>query len=83
MVGERSDAEGSDAEGRDGGERSDAEGRDGGEWKRCRGMGWRRVEGMAARYGMAASGAMPKDGMVGERSEQCLGEARLWLAPHS
>ena len=23
------------------------------------------------------------EGMLGERSEQCLGEARLWLAPHS
>ena len=35
MVGERSDAEGSDAEGRDGGERSDAEGRDGGRAERA------------------------------------------------
>ena len=48
---------------------------------------------MAARDGMAASGSNA-EGMVvsgsdaegrdgGERSEQCLGEARLWLAPHS
>ena len=35
------------------------------------GKRWRRAD------------AMPRKGIVGERSEQCLGEARLWLAPHS
>ena len=43
----------------------------GGERKRCRGKRWWRAEGMSM------------EGMVGERSEQCLGEARLWLASHS
>ena len=42
------------------------------EWKGWqRGTGWRRAE------------AVPRDGMVGERSEQRAGGTRLWLAPHS
>ena len=54
--------------------------------------GW-RVEGMTSGRDGERAEAMPRDGkaasgrdaegMVGERSEQCLGEARLWLAPHS
>ena len=41
-----------------------------------------RAEAMP-RKGMVASGSDAEERDGGERSEQCLGEARLWLAPHS
>ena len=56
------------------GERSDAEGK---RWRRAVAMGSGGGRAEAIPMGRDAQGAV-----VGERSEQCLGEARLWLAPH-